>query len=825
MLMLRRDWRAGELYVLMLALIIAVSGMTTVAFFADRVDKTLSQESNQLLGADLLIISTRPLSESYAEEAQRRGLDIVKVTQFPSMVSNGDASQLVQVKAVTDGYPLRGKLYLAGSSAEPENRAATQIPEQGTLWVDEKMLAYMDLRRGEQLEIGAVQLTTAALIMREPDHLVGFIHMAPRVMINAADLPATGLIQEGSRATYQLLIAGEFSAVEAYRSWAEKQIKAVERIEGIRDARPEIKSALERAEKFLNLAALVSVVLAAAAIALAVRRFTQRHLDGCAIMRSMGASQRGLFILYLCYFIALGVIASLIGCLIGYTAQEVLSAWLSDLADTTMPLPGHLPAVHGFLVCMVLLLGFALPPILNLRSVPALRVLRRDIGLPNTHSVTGYLLGLATLSLLFLWKAGDLKLGLFTIAGFVIAVAVFGLAGLVLVKALSGLRSQTGSAWRYGLANIRRRAISSIVQAVSLGLGFMALLVLTLVQDDLIKNWHTTLPPEAPNHFLVNIQPDQLPLLEDFFNRHAIDTPPVFPMARGRLVEINNKKVTPEDYNDPHAANHVRRDFNLSWAAELPQDNLLVQGDWWDSDTTLTEPVLSLEEGIARTLRVKPGDRLTFDIAGSTFSAVITNLRSVEWDSFRVNFFVIAPPGFLDNYPVNYISSFYVPPSETKTMHELVKIFPNILVIDVAAVVKQVQEMIQQVSRAIEFVFLFTLLAGFIVLYAAIASTQDERIREAAIFRTLGAKREQLTRAWAAEFAILGGLAGLFASAGASLLGYVIGNHVFHLVYSFNLWIWVTGIFIGTTGVLIAGMIGTRATLTTPPLLTLRKIG
>ncbi|WP_090658960.1 ABC transporter permease [Nitrosomonas marina] len=824
-LMLRRDWRAGELYVLMLALIIAVSGMTTVAFFADRVDKTLSQESNQLLGADLLIISKRPLSGRYAEEAQRRGLKTASITQFPSMVSNGDANQLVMVKAVTEGYPLRGKLYLAGTSDNPENRIATRIPEQGTLWIDEKLLAYMDIRRGDQLEIGATQLTSAALIMREPDHSVGFIQMAPRVMINAADLSATGLIQEGSRITYQLLIAGEFSAVETYRNWAEKQIKSVERIEGIRDARPEIKSALERAEKFLNLAALISVVLAAAAIALAVRRFTQRHLDGCAIMRSMGASQQGLFSLYLFYFIAMGVIASLMGCLIAYAAQEILTAWLSDLTDTEMPLPSHLPAVHGFLVCMVLLLGFALPPILNLRSVPALRVLRRDIGLPNTHSVTGYLLGLSTLTLLFVWKAGDLKLGLFTIAGFAIAVAVFGLIGLLLVRILTGLRGQTGGAWRYGLANIRRRAISSIIQAVSLGLGFMALLVLTLVQDDLIKNWNTTLPPNAPNHFLVNIQPDQLTSLENFFNQHTIDTPPVFPMVRGRLVEINDNEVTPDDYTDPHAANHVRRDFNLSWTAELPHDNLLAQGDWWDTDQPLIEPVLSLEEGIARTLQVKLGDQLTFDIAGSRFSATISNLREVEWDSFRVNFFVVTPPGFLDNYPVNYISSFYVPPEEAKTMHELVKAFPNILVIDVAAVVKQVQEMIQQVSRAIEFVFLFTLLAGFIVLYAAIAATQDERIYEAAIFRTLGAKRDQLTRAWAAEFVILGSLAGIFASAGASLLGYAIGNHVLHLAYSFNPWIWVIGIAASTAGVLVAGMIGTRSTLTTPPLLTLRKIG
>ncbi|MCB1977100.1 MAG: ABC transporter permease, partial [Nitrosomonas sp.] len=314
-LMLWRDWRAGELYILVLALVVAVSGMTTVGFFADRVEKTLSQESNQLLGADLLITSTHPLSEQYSLEARQRGLKTATIIKFPSMVSNGESNQLAEIRAVSEEYPLRGKLYLAGTSADPEKRIAQSIPESGTVWIDEKLLARMALKRDEQVEIGAAQFKTTALIMREPDHSVGFIRMAPRVMINAADLPATELIQEGSRVTYQLLIAGDFRSVESFRNWAENQITSIERIEGIRDARPEIKSALERAEKFLNLAALVSVVLAAAAIALAVRRFTLRHLDGCAVMRSMGASQNGLFNLYLYYFTVLGIIASTVGCI------------------------------------------------------------------------------------------------------------------------------------------------------------------------------------------------------------------------------------------------------------------------------------------------------------------------------------------------------------------------------------------------------------------------------------------------------------------------------------------------------------------------------
>lgn len=823
--MLHRDWRAGELNVLVLALVIAVSGMATVGFFADRVELALSRESNQLLGADLLVISSKPLPELYADEANRLGLFVSSLIKFPSMISNGENNLLTEIKAITEGYPLRGRVYLASRSSETtEIQVAGRIPQPGTIWVDEKVMTRLDLKGGDVVDVGDIQLTVTELVVREPDHSVGFINMGARAMINAADLPNTGLIQEGSRVSYQLLVAGEIKAVQQFRDWAKPQLTKAQRIEGIRDARPEIKAALERSEKFLSLAALASVVLAAAAIALAVRRFTQRHLDGCAVMRSLGASQKQLFYLYLYYFIVLGVIASSIGCLIGFAAQEILTHWLTGIVDTELPWPNWLPALQGLLVGLVLLLGFALPPVLNLRSVPALRVLRRDIGLSNAHSIAGYLLGLVALSLLFIWKAQDLKLGLYIVIGFVSAIAIFGCLGWLLIRLLSSFRHQAGGAWRYGLASISRRAVSSVLQAVALGLGLMALLVLTLIQDDLIDDWHTSLPPDAPNHFLVNIQPDQLQPLEEFFQQYGIEHPPVFPMVRGRLIKINGKDVSPEDYaDDPHAERHIRREFNLSWANQQTLDNQVVQGKWWSADSS--EAVMSIEAGIAKTIGVKLGDELTYDIAGSPFSAKITSMRKVEWDSFRVNFFVVVPPGLLDNYPVSYITSFYVPPAEIAMMHELVRTFPNILVVDVAIVINQVQQMIDQVTQAIEFVFVFSVLAGFSVLYAAIASTQDERIYEAAIFRALGARREQLSRAWAAEFAILGGLAGLFASAGASVLGYVIGKHVLHLDYTFNPWIWLVGTSIGVIGVLVAGLLGTRSALSSPPLLTLRKIG
>ncbi|MEK7768181.1 MAG: FtsX-like permease family protein, partial [Pseudomonadota bacterium] len=445
-----------------------------------------------------------------------------------------------------------------------------------------------------------------------------FITLGPRVLINAADLTATGLVQQGSRIAYRLLVAGDAAVVEEFREWAQARLTLGERIEGIRDARPEIKAALERAEKFLSLAALASVVLAAAAIALAVRRFSQRHLDGCAVMRCLGASQAGILRLYLYHFIMLGAIASMAGCLLGLAAQEALVYWLSALVEAELPWPSLLPAAHGLLTGMVLLLGFALPPLLNLRRVPALRVLRRDIGMPTTYSLTGYALGLAALSGLFLWKAGDVRLG-----GFVAAIAIFGSLGFLLVKAMAGGRGQTGGAWRYGLASIQRRATASVVQAVALGLGLMALLALTLIRDDLLQNWRTSLPPDAPNRFLVNIQEDQLQPLEAFFSQHDIVHPPVFPMVRGRLTAINDQMIAADSYADTRAKRLVEREFNLSWASEMSSDNQIVKGHWWKSGDT-GKAVLSVEEGIAKTVGIRVGDSLTYDVAGSAFSATVT---------------------------------------------------------------------------------------------------------------------------------------------------------------------------------------------------------
>lgn len=818
--MLVRDWRAGELRVLALALVVAVGSVTTVGFFTDRIQQSLSTQANLLLGADLVLASDQPLPPIFAAEAARRGLRVERTVAFPSMVLQGEHSQLAEIKAVSPGYPLRGELRVSDRPYAPDWQAQA-VPSSGTAWVDGRLAGQLGVKVGESLQVGAASLAVGALLTQEPDRVGGFFNIAPRLLMSLADLERTQLIQPGSRVSYRLLLAGPERVVDAFRIWAEARIRPGQRLEGVADARPEIRVALERAQQYLGLAALVSVVLAAVAVALAARRFMQRHLDNCAVMRCLGAAQALILRLYLLQFLWLGLVASLLGCVLGYLAQGVLTGWLGELVAATLPAPTLLPAAQGMLTGLALLLGFSLPPLLRLRQVPTLRVLRRELGTPERFGVASYGLGFAALCGLLVWKAGELRLGLYMVGGLSAALAAAGLLSWLLMRALVGFQGSFVSSWRYGVANIRRRAGGSVAQVAAFGLGILALLLLTLVRGDLMESWRTTLPADAPNRFVINIQPDQLASLRQFFAQKGLPAPAVFPMVRGRLSAINGHAVSPAEYPDDRAKRLVEREFNLSWAQRPQPDNVIVAGRWWGEAERA--PLLSVEEGISQTLHMRVGDTLTFDVAGVAVAGRVANLRKVAWDSFRVNFFVIASPGMLEKQPASYITSFYLAPEHGDLLNEMVRAFPNFTVIDVAAVMQQVRGIMEKVAAAVEFVFLFTLASGLMVLYAAIAATRDERIFEAAILRTLGASRRQLLLGQFAEFAGIGLLAGLVAALGASAMGYVLSVKVFHLPYALNPWLWLIGVAAGGLGVAFAGLLGTRSILGQPPLAVIRR--
>jgi putative ABC transport system permease protein len=818
--LLARDYRAGELALIALAIAIAVASVTTVGFFTSRVQAALDQQANRLLGADLVIADSRPIAAELRAGAEQHGLAAITVLRFPSMAMRGSRSFLSDIKAVEPGYPLRGELRLADRLFGPD-RVADAIPQPGEVWVDERLYTSLELTEGDRITLGNREFRVGAIVTHEPGVDFGFLSGAPRVLLNAADIASTGLIGPGSRVRYGLYAAGGEENVARFREWASGRLAPGQRMEGIRDARPELRSALERAERFLNLAALTSVMLAAVAIALATRRYLQRHFDGCAVMRCLGAPQGLITRLYLMHFTILGALAALAGVALGAAAQLALTAWLGQVVAVDLPPAGVLPALHGLLVGMLLLLGFALPPLMNLSQVPTVRVLRRELGMPRGSGAMGYAAGIAIIVGLILWQSHDVRFGL-TVLGWLVAAMVADAAlGWLLLHVLGKLRGR-GVSWRFGIASLQRRMLGTLLQVVALGLGVMALLTLTFIQGDLLRTWQESLPPDAPNRFIINIQRDQVAGIRDFFRSRHLPAPEIFPMVRGRLIRIGDRGVSAENYADERSRRIVTREFNLSWTARPQGDNRVVAGRWWEAGARPDQ--FSVERGLAERLGIRIGDVLTFDVAGTPVAATVTNLRSVEWDSFNVNFFVVSPPGLLEKFPATYVTSFHLMAGHVELLNALVRAFPNVVLIDIAQALAQVQRMMSQAARAVQFVFLFTLIAGLIVLYAAVASSQDERIYQATLLRTLGASRAQIHRAHVAEFTLIGTVAGVVAAAGSTGLAYFVAHRFLELEYTPDPAVWLVGVLGTAAGVTLAGWLGTRRVLTVPPLHALRSM-
>lgn len=821
--MTQRDWRAGELRLLAAALVIAVAAVTSVGFFVDRIRLGLERDARQLLGADAVLSSDRPVTDAPRKRALQAGLRTAETVVFPSMAiseRSADDTALAAVKAVSAGYPLRGVLRVATRPDAPD-AATRDIPAPGAVWVDAQLLQALRLQIGERLRLGEKSFTVERLITIEPDRSAQFINFAPRVLLNLADLPATQLIQPGSRVTYRLLVAGEDEPVRAYAAWARQNLARGQQLDSLESGRPEMQRTLERAERFLALVALLAAMIAAVAVAAAARRFSLRHLDSCAMMRCLGLAQRDIFALFTLEFVITGLAACVAGMLVGYGFHFLLLAVLRTLIQAELPLPSLLPALQGGAVGLVLLLGFALPPLAQLRQVPPLRVLRKDLGPPTGRAAFGYLAGFAGFFALLLWSSNDLRIGTMTAGGFAAALVLFAGVAWLALRLLAPLRAMTGHlgiSWRFAVAAVQRRPVATIVQVVALAVGLMALLLLTVTRTDLIGAWRAAAPPDAPNRFIINIQPDQAAAVGQRLRDAGIDVE-LDPMIRGRLIEKNGAAVGPESYGDERAQRLVDREFNLSYMDVPPAHNAIVAGRWFARDAA----ELSIEEGIAKTLGISLGDELTFNIAGTIVKARATSLRKVQWDSMRVNFFVIMPSGLLRDQPRSFITAFHLPPAQAALTADLVREFPNLTVIDTSAVLRQVQAVLDQVIAAVEFLFVFTLVAGVLVLYAALASSRDERVREAGLLRALGASRRQLSQTQIAEMICLGGLAGLLAAVGAAAVGWALAKYAFEFEYVVTPWVFVLGIVGGAACALIGGWLGLRSVLKTPPLTTLRE--
>ena len=818
---LRRDLKFGELAVLLAALLVAVASLTAVGFFTDRIGRAVNQQAGEVLAADLRLESPREISESYDVEARRRGLRVARILSMPSVVFHGEASSLVALRAVGAGYPLRGRLKIAD---EPfgSARATDAIPAPGEAWADSRLLARLDAPVGTRLSVGAHEVTVTQVLDYRPDQGAGFGDLSATLMINLADVPATELIQPGSRVSRAVLFAGDPGDVEGFREYLREAKQPGERLQAIADASPQIRASSDRAGRFLSLASLVSVLLAAVAVAMAARRYASRHLDSVALMKCMGASQGFVLGQTLVQLVCVAVLVTLLGTAIGYLAQTGLAWLLRDLIRSDLPPPGLSTAWVGLVTAVTILIGFALPPLLQLKHVPPARVLRRNLEPPPLRYAAVYVLAVGSVLALLYWLVRDARLVTVVAAGIAGTFLALAIAGWLLVKALRPLRSGVGVAWRYGLANIARRGRDSIVQIVAFGLGLMVLLLLALVRNDLLEDWRASLPADAPNYFMINIRPDEGAAIEAFFRERGLPRTELVPLVRARLTAINDVPVGEIRFEGERAQGFVEREANLTWASRLRDDNRLVSGTWW-ADGDGGGARVSVEQEYAERLGLKLGDTVTYDVAGEPVSAKVTSLRDVRWDSFQPNFFMVFSPGVLDDVTGTLITSVHVLPEQRPALVDLVRQFPEVTIIDIAALLSQVRDVMDKAALAVQYVFLFTLAAGLMVLLAAVQATRDERRYESAMLRTLGASRRVVFQGVAAEFTALGMLAGLLAALGATVAGYFLAREVFNLEYTIDPWVWVVGIVGGGLLVGIAGMLAARSVVSQPPVETLRQ--
>ena len=833
---LLRDLKAGDIRILIAALTLAVVAVTAVGFVTDRAERALAIEANKLLGGDAVVGGDAPITGVVRAAANAPGLRRTETVELDSMIRVGEGSdaalKLGELRALGAGFPLRGSFRIV--DAGKVERDAAAVPAPGTVWMSRAGADTLGATVGDPVAIGVSTLRLVALVLQEPDASLDYFNVAPKVFLNLADLPATGLVQEGSRVRYRVIVAGDAGAADRFVRTVKPALARGQRLETIGEARPEVRSALDRAGRFLGLAALVSVVLAAVAVAMAARRHSERHLSGAAVMRCLGASQRTLVGIHVGEMVLLGLFASVLGVAIAFGLQWFVGGWLERSMALSIPPAGWLPALQGLGVGMVVLLAFGAPPVLALRRVSAMRVLRRDLDGSEPSSWLVALAGVAGMAALLWWKAGSATLGGAMLIGIGATLAVLAVMAWLLIVVVRRLRSRLRGSLRYGLANVSRRPATSIAQVSALGLGLMALLLLTFVRTDLLDRWQLSLSADAPNRFIINVQPEQLPPVQAFMASQGLDAPTLYPMIRGRLVALNGQPASGATVGndgdadadaDPMAQRRSEREFNLSSAAVLRDDNKVVAGTFWGAGAGAPATAeISVEQRFAQSLGWKLGDRIAFDIAGQRFEAPITSLRSIEWESFRPNFFVIASPGALDGYPASYITAVSVPADKTRFTADLVERFPNLSVIDIDAVLRQVRATGDQVSTVVQVVFWFSLAAGVLVLLAAITASQDERLLEGGVMRVLGGSRRQLRLAQASEFAAIGLLSGLVAAIAASILSGVVARQVFDLPWEANWTLAAVGGGLGMLAALAAGLFATRSVLDAPPSVTLREL-
>ncbi|MGF0334433.1 putative ABC transport system permease protein [Pseudomonas sp. NFACC19-2] len=817
---LLRDARAGELRVLFFALLVAVAASSAIGYFSARLNDAMLLRASEFLAADLRLSGSSPASQEQIDAGLKLGLDHAQAVEFSSVVAAQEGIQLASVKAANSLYPLRGELRSAAEPYAPEE--AGSGPRPGEVWAEARLMVALNLKIGDELEIGAKTLRLSRVLTYDPDTAGDFYSLTPRVLMHLDDLAATEVVQPGSRVRFRELWRGDANALAAYRQAVEAGLEPNQRLDDARDGNRQVGGALGRAERYLNLASLAAVLLAGVAVALSAARFAARRFDASALLRCLGLSRREALALFGLQLALLGLIACLIGALLGWAGQHVLFYLLRGLIPDDLPPADLWPALAGMATGLVALAGFALPPLAALGRVPPLRVLRRDM-LPVPAS-SWLVYGAALIALgLIMWRLSlDLRLTLALLGGGLLAALLLGGLLLLGLQSLRRLLQRAALPWRLGLGQLLRHPLAAAGQSLAFGLILLAMALIALLRGELLDTWQDQLPEDAPNHFALNVLPAER---DAFATRLAELSPhpaPLYPVVPGRLIMINGEPVRQLVTKESRGERAIQRDLSLTWAEDLPSDNLITAGNWWGAAHASELPGVSVESELAESLQLKLGDQLRFNVGGIERDAQVTSLRQVDWDSFQPNFYMIFEPQTLQDLPATYLTSFYLPPGQDAELITLSRAFPSVTLLQVDALLAQLRSILAQVTLAIEYVLLFVLAAGITVLLAGLQATLDERIRQGALLRALGAERKLLISARRAEFGLLGAAAGLLAALGCELVSFLLYRYAFDMSWQPHPWLLLLPL-IGALLIGLAGVLGTRRALNASPLSVLRE--
>jgi putative ABC transport system permease protein len=820
--MLLRTWRGGQLGLIVWSLVLAVAVVTSVSLLAERIERALTAESSSFLAADRVVRSGRATNPDWIAKAAQQQVQTAKVLSFASMVYHQDDMHLASIKAVDDGYPLKGLLRRTTTpfTADPALiESVSYGPAPGEVWVDARLLPLLNIELGDEIELGDIRLRATQIVVEEPDSGGSFGAFGARVLTNTADIPAAGIIVPGSRVTYRYLLAEGASGPDGFVShmeWLKAQLDVHERLITPDEAQASIASTMDKGRRFLLLAGSIGVVLAGIALALASYHFAAGQTQQVALLKSWGISARAVRSLYLQQSLWLGLGGSLLGLLVGYGFHELLISVVREWLPISLPMAGIRPWITGMATGLLCLGGFTLPALWHLPAQSPLAVLRQDVQVAPVSSLVRGLFGLAAVAGLLFWYSNSLYLSLAILAGFALTAVATVIIGLMLLRVGKTYGQKLGSVWRLASSNLWRRKSQSIIQMVGFSGAIALLMIMSVVRTSLIDEWRWQLADDAPNHFLLNVAPYELDGVRDLVTDQNLDTAGWYSMVRGRMTQVNSQPIT-EAQRDSHES--FRRELNLSWTKDLPEGNKLTAGKWWD-ELDLTEDIapVSLEDELAMELGLSIGDQLTFSVGGLIFKAQVASTRSLNWDNMTPNFYFLFPEGLLEDYPRTHMTSLYIPPSQKLLVNDLLRAYPTVQVIELDKIIDRIRTIVGQVTSGLEVMTALILACGVLVMFAAVSLSMAERLQESAILRTLGSSRQLILGIQLVEFTVLGLMAGLLAAIGAEAAVALLQRFMFDLPFSMHPWIWVTGPIAGAILVGALGVGYSRKAVVQPPL-------